>query len=92
MPLTNYLLQSVVCTLIFYGYGLGFYAKCGPALGLALSFAIFSLQIPWSRWWFARFQFGPAEWLWRRLTYGKSPAMPQLTDASGPSRAAKAAL
>ena len=75
MPLTNYLVQSVFCTLIFYGYGLGFYSKCGPALGLALSFAIFSLQIPWSRWWLRHYQFGPAEWLWRALTYGKAPAL-----------------
>lgn len=70
MPLTNYIAQSVIGTLLFYGYGLGFYNRCGPALGLALSFAIFPLQVLWSRWWFARFRFGPLEWLWRSLTYG----------------------
>lgn len=70
MPLTNYIAQSVIGTMIFYPYGLGFFNRCGPAAGLALAFAIFPLQVLWSRWWFARFQFGPLEWVWRSLTYG----------------------
>jgi uncharacterized protein len=75
MPLTNYLAQSVIGTTIFYGYGLGFWNHCGPALGLALSVLIYAIQVQWSIWWFKRFQFGPAEWLWRALTYGHAPAM-----------------
>ncbi|MFZ5823849.1 MAG: DUF418 domain-containing protein [Bacillota bacterium] len=69
MAFTNYLLQSVICTLIFYSYGLGLYGQVGPAAGLILSFLIYSLQLLLSRWWLARFRSGPLEWLWRSLTY-----------------------
>ncbi|MBE2201290.1 MAG: DUF418 domain-containing protein [Anaerolinea sp.] len=71
MALTNYLTQSTVCTLIFYNYGLGFFGKMGAALGIGLTVAIYLLQIPFSHWWMKRFRYGPAEWLWRSLTYGK---------------------
>jgi len=67
--LSNYLLQSLICTTIFYSYGFALYGKVGPALGLVLTVAIFLLQVPLSVWWLARFQFGPVEWLWRSLTY-----------------------
>jgi uncharacterized protein len=70
MPLTNYLAQSLICTTIFYSYGLALFGKVGPAAGLLLALGIFSVQVLWSRWWMKRFQFGPAEWLWRRMTYG----------------------
>jgi uncharacterized protein len=69
MALTNYLLQSVVGTSLYYGYTFGLYGKVGPALGILLSTAVFACQIPISHWWMARFRFGPAEWLWRSLTY-----------------------
>ena len=71
MALTNYLTQSIVCTLIFYGYGLGLFGKVGHAAGIALAIAIYLLQIPFSHWWMKRFYYGPAEWLWRSLTYLK---------------------
>ncbi len=75
MALSNYLLQSVVCTTIFYSYGLGLYGKVSPALGMALTVLIFTLQIMLSVWWLKHFRFGPAEWLWRTLTYGKLQPM-----------------
>jgi uncharacterized protein len=71
MALTNYLMQSIICTLIFYGYGLGLFGKVGHAAGIALAIAIYLLQIPFSHWWMKRFYYGPAEWLWRSLTYLK---------------------
>lgn len=49
--LTNYLLQTVVCTLIFYSYGFGMYGKLGPALGVVLAFIIFGIQIIVSNLW-----------------------------------------
>ena len=67
--LSNYLLQSLICTTIFYGYGLALFGKVSPSLGLLLTIAIFLIQIPVSVWWLGRFQFGPVEWLWRSLTY-----------------------
>jgi uncharacterized protein len=75
MALTNYLLQSVICTTIFYSYGGGLYAGIGPLAGLALTVAIFLAQIPFSMFWLSRFRFGPMEWLWRTLTYGKLQPM-----------------
>ncbi|MCS6828531.1 MAG: DUF418 domain-containing protein [Caldilinea sp.] len=75
MALSNYLLQSIVCTLIFYSYGLGLFGKVGAAWGIALTVVIYLLQIPLSHWWMSRFLYGPAEWLWRSLTYGKMQPM-----------------
>lgn len=75
MALTNYLTQSIVCTLIFYGYGLGLFGKMGPAAGIGLTIILYLLQIPLSHWWMKRFYYGPAEWLWRSLTYLKPQPM-----------------
>jgi len=73
MPLTNYLMQTAICTTLFYGWGFGLYNKVGPAAGFILSLAIFFLiQVPWSVWWLKRHDRGPLEMLWSRLTYGRS--------------------
>ena len=71
MALSNYLFQSLVFITLFYSYGLGLGGTVGPARLTVLSAFIFVLQILLSRWWLKRFRFGPAEWLWRTLTYGK---------------------
>lgn len=73
--LSNYLLQSVICTTIFYRHGLGLHGQVGPAAGMALSVVIFSLQALASTWWLRRFRFGPVEWIWRSLTYGRLQPM-----------------
>ena len=70
MTLTQYLLQSLVCTWIFYGFGLGQYGRMPLDLALALGILLFALQVMSSRWWLERFSIGPVEWLWRRLSYG----------------------
>ena len=75
MALTNYLMQSVVCTLFFYHYTTGLYGKVGPALGLVPTVLLFPAQIVLSNWWLKRYRFGPVEWLWRGMTYGKFPSM-----------------
>ena len=71
MALTNYILQSVVATLIFYSYGLGLYREFSPLAGLVTTILIFFAQIRFSAWWLERYRFGPMEWLWRTLTYGR---------------------
>lgn len=71
MALTNYLLQSIIATTIFYGYGLALFGKVGAAWGIVLTVAIYLLLIPLSHWWMKRFLYGPAEWLWRSMTYWK---------------------
>lgn len=70
MALTNYVGQSVICTLIFYGTGLGLGGTMGPTLYLPVGVAVYFVQIAISRAWLDQFQFGPLEWLWRMLTYG----------------------
>jgi uncharacterized protein len=75
MALSNYLLQSLICSMIFYGYGLALFCKVRPSLCLLLTIIIWLIQIPLSVWWLRRFQFGPIEWLWRSLTYGQCPPM-----------------
>lgn len=71
MALTNYLLQSLICTTIFYSYGLKLYGGLRPVNGLWLTLAIYAAQVWWSGWWLRRFRFGPVAWLWRSLTYGQ---------------------
>ncbi|HRI69401.1 MAG TPA: DUF418 domain-containing protein, partial [Polyangium sp.] len=71
MPLTNYLAQTVIATTLFYSWGFGLFGKVGPLVGLGISVTIFIVQVFWSRWWLARYQYGPLEWLWRAATYGK---------------------
>ena len=75
MALTNYLSQTVISLLVFYGYGLGQITKLGPAACFGLCLAIFAVQVLWSHLWLSRFRFGPAEWVWRSLTYGKAQPM-----------------
>lgn len=82
MALTNYLSQSVICTLVFYGYGLGYWGM-GRAWQLPFVFAVFGVQILISRWWLARFRYGPMEWLWRSATYLQLPRMRQSVVAHG---------
>jgi uncharacterized protein len=78
MPLTNYLMQTAICTTLFYGWGFGLWAQVGPAAGLALSLAIFfCIQVPWSFWWLQRHERGPMEALWARLTYGRQRERPK---------------
>jgi uncharacterized protein len=71
MAFTNYLAQSVIMTTLFYG---GRFALMGqvdrPALW-AIVIAVWAVQLAWSRWWLARFDYGPCEWAWRCLTLGR---------------------
>jgi len=75
MALTNYLMQSLVASTLFYGYGFGLWGQVGRAGQVGLVFVVFALQVVASRWWLSRHRFGPMEWLWRWLTYGHRPAM-----------------
>ncbi len=71
MALSNYLLQSIIFSLIFYGYGFGLFGRLGSAITALLGLTVFAGQLVTSAWWLQRFRFGPAEWLWRSLTYGR---------------------
>ncbi len=70
MALSNYLTHSIVCTTLFYGYGFGLYGHV-PRIGLAaIVFTIWVAQLLISPIWLRYFRYGPAEWIWRSLTYG----------------------
>jgi uncharacterized protein len=75
MPLTTYLTQSVVCSLLFYGYGLRWYGMVSFSGMLMIACTLFAAQILFSGWWLRRYRFGPAEWLWRSLAYGRIQPM-----------------
>jgi len=75
LALSNYILQSLIASSIFYGYGLGLYGGAGSALLIALSVAIFALQVALSGWWLRHLRFGPLEWLLRSLTYWRRQPM-----------------
>jgi uncharacterized protein len=77
MALSNYLLSSLICTTIFYNYGFGLYNQVGPAQGLIMTLLIYASLVVFSLFWLRAFRFGPAEWFWRTLTYGKRPPMKQ---------------
>jgi uncharacterized protein len=71
MALTNYLTQSVVLSLLFYGYGLGLYHRLGSAPAALLGLGLYAGQLLLSWAWLRWYRFGPVEWLWRSLTYGR---------------------
>jgi len=75
MALTNYLLQSLVGTFVFYGYGLGLWGQVPRRWELLGVVVLFALQVLASRSWLTHFHFGPVEWLWRACTYGRFPPM-----------------
>lgn len=71
MALTNYLMQTIIAIALFYGIGLGWGTHVSAVAFEAIAFGVFLVQVLWSRWWLTHFQFGPFEWVWRSLTYGK---------------------
>ena len=71
MALTNYLMHSIICVVLSYGFGFGLWWHTGASRAMAIAAAIIVVQIPLSALWLSRFRFGPVEWIWRRLTYGR---------------------
>ena len=71
MALTNYIMQSVLGVFIYYGIGLGLGARSGPLVFMPIAAGVFFLQMWISRIWLRYFEYGPLEWIWRQLTYGK---------------------
>ena len=83
--LTNYLLQTVLCTTIFYGHGLGWFGSVDRLGQLGVVAGVWALQLVASPLWLRRFRFGPAEWAWRSLTYGARQPL-RRTPAPEPAR------
>ena len=71
MAFTNYLIQSIILSWIFYGFGLALFGRLSVPQSLAVALVIYAAQAALSAWWLSRFRFGPVEWLWRSLMYGE---------------------
>jgi len=74
MALSNYLMQSLVFSLLFHAHGLGLWG-IGRTEQVGIALLLCALQIVFSHWWLTRFQYGPLEWAWRALTYLTRPPM-----------------
>jgi uncharacterized protein len=75
MAFTNYVMQSLIFGFIFFGHGLGQFGRMGAAQALALGIVVYAAQMLLSAWWLGRFRYGPLEWLWRTLMYGRAQPM-----------------
>jgi uncharacterized protein len=84
MALTNYLTQSFVYGFVLFGVGpgLALAGRIGTTAIFGIVAGFFAFQMVLSRWWLGRFAYGPAEWVWRALTYGHFPPM-RLTSLRG---------
>jgi uncharacterized protein len=69
MAFTNYILETLICTTIFYGHGLGMFGRCNRVQGMAIVFGVWIFLLVFSRIWLRYHYSGPLEWLWRTLTY-----------------------
>ncbi|NRD46283.1 DUF418 domain-containing protein [Corallococcus exiguus] len=86
MALTLYLTQSVISIALYDGWGLGLVGHTPPSRTVLMCLGVFAAQVAFSHWWLARFRFGPVEWLWRSLTYGR--LQPMRLAPAGEARAA----
>lgn len=74
LALTNYLVQSVICVLVFDGWAGGQWGRWSMAEQILLVFAVWAAQLAWSPFWLRRHDYGPVEWLWRWASYGRRPS------------------
>ena len=83
MALTNYLVQSLLGIFIYYGVGLNMGGYIGPVVYFAAGIVVYMVQVLYSTWWLRRYNYGPFEWLWRMLTYGKLLPLKKKPAAAG---------
>ncbi len=74
MAFTNYISHSVISILLFWGVGLGYSGVLGPVAWTLFAILVYAFQIVFSTYWLKYFEYGPLEWVWRSLTYGKIQA------------------
>ena len=75
MALSNYLMHSVFALVLFTGVGFALVGELDRWMLYPIVATIWIIQLIVSPWWLSRFQFGPCEWLWRSLSYGRIPAL-----------------
>ncbi|MBO3698738.1 DUF418 domain-containing protein [Roseivirga sp. E12] len=75
MALSTYLMQTIICSFLFYGHGLALFGDLDRSFQLVVVLAIWVFNIAFASIWLKSFKYGPFEWLWRSLTYGKVQSM-----------------
>jgi uncharacterized protein len=83
MAFTNYIMQTIICTAIFYGHGFGYYGQVERSGQIAIVAAVWVFQLIASPIWLRHFFFGPLEWLWRSLTYWQRQPFRRKVPAAG---------
>jgi uncharacterized protein len=82
MAFTNYLMQTIIMTTIFYGgRGFGLFGEVDRVVLWAIVASVWAVQLIWSPLWLTRFRMGPFEWVWRRLSYAHPIAMAKASAA-----------
>lgn len=73
MTLTNYIMQNIISVFLFsgFGFGLSLVHRVAAVWYYLIALFVYVLQVYFSRWWLVRYYYGPVEWLWRQLSYGK---------------------
>jgi uncharacterized protein len=85
MAFSNYILQSLICTTLFYGHGFGLFGSVPRWGQILIVLAIWIVLVIFSNLWLRRFRFGPMEWLWRTLTYWKAQGMRKIETEAEPA-------
>ena len=75
MAFTNYIMQTVICTTLFYGHGFGLFGSVERTGQILIVFAVWAFQLVVSPLWLEHYRYGPMEWLWRSLAYKKLQPM-----------------
>jgi uncharacterized protein len=75
MAFTNYIMQTAICTTLFYGHGFGLFGRVERTSQILIVFAVWGVQLLVSPLWLKHFRYGPMEWLWRSLAYKKLQPM-----------------
>ena len=89
MALTNYLVQSLLCALLFTAWGWGLIGRLAPLAVALIAVLIYLVQLRWSRWWLRSHAYGPVEWWLRALTYWRWPAWQKPGTRIGPAASAR---
>lgn len=91
MAFTCYILETLICTTVFYGHGLGLFGTVDRVGQMLVVLAVWAVLLAFAPLWLERFRFGPLEWTWRTLTYGRAESMtrraaavPEIRSASLP--------
>ncbi len=80
MAFTNYIMQTLICTTLFYGHGFGLFGTVERTGQILIVLGVWTIQLTLSPWWLARFRFGPLEWLWRSMSYGRAQPFRRVQD------------